>query len=73
MIEELRDYLVRQNYSEDLADEIHDAYYDDDIDGVLELARSKQQVENPFGVFEHDYAEEFVNDVRAWQWEVGEA
>lgn len=64
MIEELRDYLVRHGYSEDLADEIHDVYTSN-LEDVRCLARTMNDDE-------HDYEDEIVGDVKAWQIESGE-
>lgn len=66
MIEELRDYLVRQGWDEHVADDIHDAYYDREIDGVVEFAKTMEDGQ-------HDYVDEVVQEVRNWQQEVGEA
>ena len=66
MIEELRDYLVRtKRYTEELADEIHDAYLDIGLEGIRKLARTMNDDK-------HDYEDEIVGDVKAWQIEVGE-
>jgi hypothetical protein len=63
MIEELRDYLVRvAKISDDVADDIHDAYYHNDVSGVIEFARS-------LGTDEHD---DLVQLVRDWIKEAGE-
>lgn len=66
MIEELGEYLVRHGWAEDVADDIHDAYYHREIDGVVEFAKTMADDQ-------HDYVDEIVADVRNWQQEVGEA
>lgn len=65
MIEELAEYLTRNGWSEDIADDIHSAYLDYDMDGVRKIAAT-------FNDEEHDYTDEIVKAVMQWQIECGE-
>lgn len=59
MIEELADYLVRNGWSEDIADDIHDAY-GKGMDSLTEYAKSISDNK-------HDYTDEIVQDIKLWQ------
>ena len=65
MVEELVEYLIRKGWSEDIADDIHTAYYHGDIEGVKKYAQTLNDEE-------HDYVNEIVTYVISWQEEVGE-
>ena len=62
MIEELCEYLVRQGWSQDIADDAHDAYGEDGLDGVADSM-----------TWAGDYCDELVEDIKEWQHKVGEA
>ena len=65
MIEELQEYLVRHGWSEDLASDIHDAYYDGNMEAVERFAKSLEDVQ-------HDYVEEISRELLKWKRMVGE-
>jgi hypothetical protein len=65
MIEELAEYLIRHGYSEDVADDVHTAYYHRDIEGVKKYAKILNDEK-------HDYIDKIVQDVKNWRKEVGE-
>ena len=65
MTEELTEFLQRKGWSEDIANDIHVAYYDGDMNGVIRYAETLEDDE-------HDYVNEIVDDIRSWQKEVGE-
>jgi hypothetical protein len=64
VIEELRDYLIRHGMPDDHADEVHDAFYDQDDEGI----RS-----SPFTFYcGQAEREALVELAHNWQREVGE-
>ena len=65
MIEELCEYLVRYGYNEEDADEIHDAYLIDGIDGAVKAFEWANDGR-------HDWTSELKDVIEDWQKEVGE-
>ncbi len=65
VIEELQDYLIRHGLSEDIASEVHDAYYES-MPKACKYARSLNDEK-------HDYVPEIVELILNWRREVGEA
>jgi hypothetical protein len=65
MIEELQDYLIRHGWAEDVAVDIHMAYYYKDMIGVRDYAKT-------LSTDQHDFEDETLNAVWAWREEVGE-
>lgn len=66
MIEELRDYLIRHGLAEDLADDLHDAYYGEETAGALDIAET-------WATDQHDYRSEIAEMILGWRRESGEA
>lgn len=66
MLMELREYLVLEGWAEDIADEIHDAYYAHEMAGVRLYAKTISDDE-------HDYEDEIVTQVERWRSDVGES
>ena len=65
MIEELCEYLIRQGYGEDEANDVHFAYLKGDIEEAVKVAES-------WNDNEHDYRNEVRIDIMNWREEVGE-
>ena len=70
MIEELKEYLIRYGWAEDIADDVHDAVYrgkgkDEEIENVKKAMACLDDSE-------HDYTGEMLECIVAWRKEVGE-
>ena len=64
MTEELYEYLVRHQWTEDIANDICDAYLKGG-DTLIQYAKSLNDDE-------HDYTDEIIQMIKDWKKEVGE-
>lgn len=65
MIEELGEYLIRNGIAENIADDLHDAYYK----GMKDACRYARTMNDD----QCDYLPEIVKHILDWRREVGEA
>ena len=69
MMQELRDFLVGQGLSADIADDVHDAYASSsERDWIDNVWRATEWMNDD----EHDYTGEIQGMIQSWREQVGE-